>query len=114
LAGQSLVFTPSPFTTGGGNPDNQSPPPTHLASVGGNTGQLSYAYPLQLPPAATGFGPQLTLSYSSGSTNQRSSIVSPAGDVGEGFSLTLGSISAEEYTAQGAGGVATWSSLQII
>ncbi|MFL5664070.1 MAG: hypothetical protein ACJ8BW_22415 [Ktedonobacteraceae bacterium] len=48
------------------------------------------------------------MTYSSSVTNQRHSFVSPSNDVGEGWGLNLGSISAEEYPAGSAGGALTW------
>src|ERR1700720_2457142 len=55
LTAVSHVIDPSPFDPGGGSPDNQSPPPSHMASVEGNSGQLAYSYPLQVPPGQGGF-----------------------------------------------------------
>ncbi len=78
-------------------PQNQSPPTLHLASVQGNSGQLTYSYPLQVPPGPGGFQPQLQLNYSSSGPNERHAATTPAGDVGDGWSLSLGSISEETY-----------------
>ncbi|HEU5381384.1 MAG TPA: RHS repeat-associated core domain-containing protein, partial [Ktedonobacteraceae bacterium] len=71
----------------------------------------SYSYPLAVAPGPAGFAPQLQLSYSSQSTNQRYSRRAPAGDEGEGFSLSLGSITSAQYPSNSAGGSATWYSL---
>src|SRR5579884_3890661 len=49
--------------------------------------------PSKFPPGPAGFAPQLVLSYSSSEPNERHSSVSPAGDVGDGWTLSLGSIS---------------------
>src|SRR5579883_2699570 len=51
LSGQSRVLGPGIFDQVA-TPQVQSPPPVLLASVSGNTGQLSYTYPLQVPPGA--------------------------------------------------------------
>jgi len=96
LTGQSMVLGPASFDLGG-DPANQAPPIPHLGSVQGNTGQLSYSYPLQVPPGTGGFAPPLLLTYSSSNTNERHSPHSPAGDEGEGWSLSLGSITSEVY-----------------
>ncbi|HZU69457.1 MAG TPA: hypothetical protein VFA09_19425 [Ktedonobacteraceae bacterium] len=104
LTASSGVFDPSPFTMGDGESPNQGPPPLHLASVQGNAGQLTYSYPLQVAPGTGGFAPQLTLSYSSSDPNERHSATSPANDVGDGWSLSLGSISADTYPNTGT----TW------
>jgi RHS repeat-associated protein len=96
------------FNAGSGNPQNQSPPSPQLASVQGNAGQLSYSYPLQVAPGPAGFAPQLALSYSSETTNEQHSYISAAGDEGEGWSLSLGAITAQEYPAGSAGGAQTW------
>jgi hypothetical protein len=86
---------------------NQSPPSPDLGSVQGNSGQFSYSYPLQVAPAPGGFTPQLSLNYSSQATNDQHSYTAPAGDVGEGWSLSLASITAQEYPAGSAGGAKT-------
>ncbi len=92
LSGQSTVFGPGPFTLSG-PPANQSPPPSPMGSVQGNSGQFSYSYPLQVAPGSGGFAPQLALIYSSGGPNGRTTDSSPANNVGDGWSLSLGSIS---------------------
>ncbi len=73
----------------------------------GNSGQLGLSYPLALPPNARGFLPSLSLSYSSADTNQRTTPTSPADDVGDGWSLGLGSITAQENPS-GSAGSGTW------
>jgi len=50
LTAQSGVLDNGPFVVSG-DPQNQSPPTPNEASVSGNTGQVSYSYPLQLAPA---------------------------------------------------------------
>ncbi len=106
LTAQSNTLGPAPLDVGGGDAQNQSPPTPHLASVGGNAGQLTYGYPLQVPPGPAGFSPQLSLSYSSSGPNERHSRTSPAGSAGDGWSLSLGSISADTYPSGAAPG--TW------
>jgi hypothetical protein len=97
LMAQSIVLDSSVIALGVGDPQNQSPPTPHLASVSGNSGQLSYSYPLAVAPGPPGTTPSLAVIYSSSSTNGRTSPRSPAGSVGEGWSLAMGSISAEKY-----------------
>lgn len=94
LSAQSNVLGPGPFDMTG-EPQNQSVPAMHLASVQGNAGQITYSYPLQVPPGPGGFAPQLLLNYSSSAPNERHTATSPAGDAGDGWSLNLGSISEE-------------------
>ncbi len=110
LSAQSTVLGIGIFALSG-DPQNQSPPVPNQVSVGGNTGQVSYSYPLQLAPAPDGFAPQLALLYSSGTTNERQSVNSPAGDAGDGWSLSLGSITATVYPSGSAGGAQTWYSI---
>lgn len=111
LSAQSSVLVNGTLLTATGSPDNASPPKPNLASAQGNSGQLSYAYPLTVAPGPLGTMPQLMLSYSSATTNGRHNHASPAPDFGEGWSLSLGSISASEYPSNSAGGAATWYSL---
>ncbi len=106
LTGESLVLGPGPLTVAG-DPQDQSPPPALLGGVQGNSGQFGLSYPLSLPPNARGFVPQLALSYNSGGPNQRNSRTSPAGTVGDGWSLTLGAITAQKYPS-GSASAQTW------
>ncbi|MDQ2716106.1 MAG: hypothetical protein M3Z08_14465, partial [Chloroflexota bacterium] len=101
LTGQSTVLAAGVFDLAG-DPQNASPPHPHMASVGGNAGQMSYDYPIQVAPGPAGFGPQLSLSYSSSGPNERHDPTSPAGSVGDGWSLGLGSISVDPYPATSA------------
>jgi RHS repeat-associated protein len=105
LTAKSNVIGNGPFSVSG-DPQNQSPPSPNLVSVSGNSGQSSYSYPLQVAPAPDGFTPQLALDYSSGTTNERQSVTSPAGDEGDGWSLSLGAITAQVYP-----GGQTWYSI---
>jgi hypothetical protein len=100
LTAQSATLGPGPFDMMG-EPQNQSTPALHLASVQGNSGQVTYSYPLQVPPGPGGFAPQLLLNYSSSAPNERHTATSPAGDEGDGWSLNLGSISEETYGSPG-------------
>ena len=97
LTAQSTTLGPHPFTVTE-EPQNQSPPTLHLAAMQGNNGQLTYSYPLQVPPGPGGFAPQLHLTYSSAGPNERHVANNPAGDEGDGWSLSLGSISEETNT----------------
>ena len=97
--------------TASGTPEIAAPTTPDLTAASGNSGQYSYSYPFALVPGPDGFTPQLHLVYSSQSTNQRYSRRAPAGDEGEGFSLSLGSITAAQYPSGSAGGAATWYSL---
>lgn len=97
--------------TASGTPTIATPGKPDLFETNGNSGQYGYSYPLAVAPGPAGFAPQLQLTYSSQSTNERHSAISPAGDEGEGFSLSLGSITAATYPATSAGGAATWYSI---
>ncbi len=108
LTGQSKVTGSGPFDMGGGAPQNQSPAIPHLASMQNNAGQLTYSYPIKMPPGPNGFTPSLSLAYSSSDPNERHSAIAPAGNVGDGWSLTMGSITAEEYPKMGTTPQTTW------
>jgi len=107
LTGQSQVLSTGPLDVGGGDPANQSPAKPHLASAQGNSGQLSYSYPLAVAPGPPGTKPTLALNYSSSNTNERHSRTSPTDNVGEGWTLSMGSITADVYPGTSAG-VGTW------
>ncbi|HEV2579447.1 MAG TPA: hypothetical protein VGT44_01230 [Ktedonobacteraceae bacterium] len=96
LSAQSPLLV-GPLMALTGVSQNQSPPTLHLASVQGNSGQVTDSYPLQVPPGPGGFQPQLALTYSSSGPNERHAATSPAADEGDGWSLSLGSISEETY-----------------
>jgi RHS repeat-associated protein len=89
-------------------PTQQQAPKPHLASVQGNSGNLTYSYPIQMPPGPGGFTPQLAFNYSSSSPNERHSPQSPAEFLGDGWTLGMGSISAQNYPDSSSGGAATW------
>ncbi|HZU69775.1 MAG TPA: hypothetical protein VFA09_21060 [Ktedonobacteraceae bacterium] len=107
LSGQTTVIANSPFDEGGGNTDNASPPVPLLGTMQGNSGQFVYSYPLTVAPGPLGTVPQLLLTYSSAATNGRHNRASPADDFGEGWSLSLGAITADEYRNNGG----TWYSI---
>jgi RHS repeat-associated protein len=94
---RGLSFPGVPFDMGGGDPNNTSPVISHLASVEGNAGQFTYSYPLAVVPGSGGFAPDLSLEYSSEEPNNRANRLSAAGDEGDGWSLTLGSITKDVY-----------------
>jgi len=58
-----------------------------------NSGGLLYNYPLTLPPGPGGLTPPVTLAYSSGAVNESHNVQAAAPWVGEGWNLSLGSIS---------------------
>lgn len=96
LTAQTTTLSVTPFVLSGTEPI-QSPPKPNFAEVQGNGGQLSYSYPLVVPPAPTGTAPDLAVTYSSATTNDRRAPTSPANNVGDGWAITLGSISATQY-----------------
>ena len=85
-------------------PSVQQSPKAHLASVQGNSGNLTYSYPMQLPPGPNGFTPQLAFNYSTAAPNGRHSPLTPADSVGDGWNLGMGSISAQNYPDSSASG----------
>ncbi len=95
LTAKTNIIDSNIVNIGVGDPSNQSPPPLHLASMQGNNGQLSYSYPISVAPGPGGYAPQLALQYSGAGPNERHSLTSPAGDEGDGWNLSLGSISTE-------------------
>src|SRR5579885_1149524 len=97
--------------TASGTPEIAAPTTPDLFEASGNSGQYNYSYPITVAPGPDGFEPQLNLVYSSQSTNGRHSRRAPAGDEGEGFSLSLGSITAAQYPSSSTGGAATWYSI---
>lgn len=106
LSAQSKTLGPGPFSMGGDG-TNQTPPIPGAGSVQGNSGQLAYSYPLSVSPGVGGFVPQLALTYSSSGPNGRSNRTSPAENVGEGWSLSLGAISSDVYPG-GSASAKTW------
>src|SRR5260221_4960514 len=58
-----------------------------------NSGGLMYTYPLDFPPAPGGFTPTMPLTYSSGAVDENHNLQSAAPWVGQGWNLSLGSIS---------------------
>ena len=109
LTAQTLIL--GGVMTASGTPEIAPPARPDLFEVSGNSGQYSTSYPFTLAPGPDGFAPQLQLVYSSQSTNDRFSRRAPAGDEGEGFSLSLGSITAAPYPSTSTGGAATWYSI---
>ncbi len=109
LTAQSTVI--AGVLTASGTPEIEAPAHPDLFEASGNDGQYTYSYPLAVAPGPDGFAPQLELNYSSQSTNERYSRRAPAGDEGEGFSLSLGSITAAQYPASSTGGAQTWYSI---
>jgi len=80
-----------------GTVTNQAPPKPLAASVQPNTGQLSYTYPITVAPGPNGTTPTVQLVYSSAATNGRHEPTSPADSPGDGWGLSLGSITATTY-----------------
>jgi hypothetical protein len=89
-------------------PTISAPSTPDLFEANGNNGQYDYSYPLTVVPGPDGFGPKLTLAYSSLATNKRYSTVNPASDEGEGWTLSLGSISSSTSASTSTGGAQTW------
>ena len=94
LTAQSSVIDAGTLSVGVSTPENLSPPTPLLASESANSGQVTLSYPLTVAPGPTGTTPDLHVTYSSGDTNARHAANSPANFVGEGWSLSLGAITA--------------------
>ncbi len=74
----------------------------------GNSGDVTFSVPFDAPPAAGGLAPNLQFVYSSGGPNGRNSRSAPAPWTGDGWDLSLGSISYDSgsglYYLNGVGG----------
>src|SRR5256885_340347 len=71
LTAQTTTLDTSALAVSADQPEDESPRKPLVAEVSGNSGQLSYQYPLQVAAGPPGTAPTLKLSYSSGTTNQR-------------------------------------------
>jgi hypothetical protein len=67
--------------------------------VGLSSGSLDYNYPISVPPGPGGFAPNLNLSYSSGAVSESHNAQATAPWVGEGWNLSLGSITWSQTTS---------------
>jgi YD repeat-containing protein len=106
LTAQSSILDSAAVTIGISDPMNQAPQKPHMATTGGNTGQLNYSYPFVVAPGPPGTAPTLAANYSSAATNGRHSPTAPADNMGEGWSLSMPSI-----TTQVEGGGSVWYSI---
>jgi RHS repeat-associated protein len=67
--------------------------PSSTWSVGPNTGEFTWSYPMRVPPVPSGLSPKVEIGYSSGSVDGRTSNSnSQSSWVGEGFDLWPGFI----------------------
>jgi RHS repeat-associated protein len=87
-----LAVSPSNLTFGTEAPQAVWAKPQDF-QVSLNAGGLTYTYPLTLPPGPGGFVPDLNLSYSSAAVNENHNVQAAATWAGEGWNLSLGSIS---------------------
>ncbi len=106
LSAQSMVLASAAVTIGISDPMNQSPQKPHVATTGGNTGQVNYSYPFVVAPGPQGTAPTLAANYSSAATNGRHSPTAPTDNMGEGWSLSTPSI-----TTLVEGGGSVWYSI---
>jgi RHS repeat-associated protein len=95
LSATSTTLVPL-ATVSDGTSAIENPPKARFATVQGNSGQLTYSYPIAVAPGPNGTTPQLALSYSSGTTNARHAPTSPSGPAGDGWSLSMGEITSEQ------------------
>jgi RHS repeat-associated protein len=73
-----------------------------------NAGSLTAGVQLDLPRGPGGFTPPLSLGYGSAAVSEQHNIQAAAGWVGEGWNLSLGSISWSEQNYNSAGSPANW------
>jgi RHS repeat-associated protein len=74
-----------------------------------NAGALTMSLPLDLPPGPGGFTPPVSLSYSSAAVSEQHGIQAGASWVGEGWNVSLGSISwSEQNVTAGCNCSANW------
>ena len=90
-ASQSFALSNSSITFGTQAPQALWGTP-QVSQVDLNSGGLMYTYPLNLPPGPGGFTPSLALRYTSGSVDESHNLQASAPWVGEGWNLSLGSI----------------------
>jgi RHS repeat-associated protein len=84
-----LAATPSPTPDGGpaGTYSATSLKPSGTWTAGDSSGSFTYSYPMDVPPAAGGLEPDLSLNYDSGSVDgQTASTQAQASWVGDGWS----------------------------
>ncbi|MFC0623170.1 RHS repeat-associated core domain-containing protein [Kribbella deserti] len=80
-----------PAAEGGGNPSATPLAASATWDVSEHTGDFTWSYPLRVPPAPGGLEPDLSLSYSSGTVDGRTSATNNQPSwVGEGWDLDLG------------------------
>jgi RHS repeat-associated protein len=76
--------------------------PSSSWGVSEQFGSFTWAYPMRVPPAASGLGPDLTIGYDSGSVDGRvASTNNQPSWVGEGFDLAPGGYVSREYQSCG-------------
>ncbi len=83
---------------------------TKDVDVGLSSGSLTNSYPLSLPPGPGGLTPPLNLSYSSGSVNESHNVQGASSWVGQGWNLSLGSISWSQQNVTSGLGTTTLES----
>src|SRR5207247_5068036 len=69
-----------------------------------SAGGLTASIPLDIPPGPDGLVPPLVLQYSSAAVNEQHTVQEAAGWAGEGWNLSLGSITWAEHNVAGEGG----------
>ncbi|GCE23204.1 RHS repeat-associated core domain-containing protein [Dictyobacter kobayashii] len=87
-ASSTISFSTQAPQASWGSPQN--------VDVGLSAGSLDYSYPISVPPGPGGFAPNLNLTYSSGSVSESHNAQGTAPWVGEGWNLSLGSITWSE------------------
>ncbi|WP_168200615.1 polymorphic toxin-type HINT domain-containing protein [Allokutzneria sp. NRRL B-24872] len=106
--GSGVVLAAVAAGSGSGGTYEATPlSPSGSWSAGGSSGDFSYAYPFKLPSAPSGKGPAVSLGYSSGSIDGRTSATNnQASTVGDGWEMSAGGSIERRYKgcAQDLGG----------
>ncbi|MEV4536593.1 RHS repeat-associated core domain-containing protein [Asanoa sp. NPDC049518] len=93
LEGSNLIALAAGPAGSGGDFTATSLAPSATWSAGGNSGDFSWSYPMEVPPAPGGPAPDLSIAYSSSSVDGRSAVTNNQPSwIGEGFDYWPGYI----------------------
>ena len=101
LGASAVVALAAGASGTGGDYRTTSLAPAQLWSAGRQAGEMTWSYPMRVPPSAGGLDPTVELSYSSGSVDGRTTSTNNQPSwVGDGFELATGFIE-RRYTGCG-------------